>query len=59
LRLRRRFELRCSGEGCETYDSVAPSSRVLDGIRDEVVVIGAVAVQVALDGHEVTLTAHA
>jgi hypothetical protein len=32
------------------------AAEVLDGIRDDVVVIGAVAVQVALDGHEVALT---
>jgi hypothetical protein len=32
------------------------AAQVLDGIRDEVVVIGAVAVQVALDGHDVALT---
>lgn len=32
------------------------AAEVLDGIRDDVVVIGAVAVQVALDGHEVVLT---
>jgi hypothetical protein len=32
------------------------AAEVLDGIRNEIVVIGAVAVQVALDGHEVVLT---
>lgn len=32
------------------------AAEVLDGIRDDVVVIGAVAVHVALDGHEVFLT---
>lgn len=32
------------------------AAEVLEGIRDDVVVIGAVAVQVALDGREVLLT---
>jgi hypothetical protein len=32
------------------------AAEILEGIRDDVVVIGAVAVQVALDGHEVVLT---
>ena len=32
------------------------AAEVLDGIRNEIVVIGAVAVQVARDGHEVVLT---
>lgn len=32
------------------------AAEVLDGIRNEVVVIGTVAVPVALDGHEVVLT---
>ena len=32
------------------------AAEVLDGIRNEIVVIGAVAVQVALDGHEVVFT---
>jgi hypothetical protein len=32
------------------------AAEIVDGIHDDVVVIGAIAVQVALDGHEVILT---
>lgn len=35
---------------------LSDAAAVLDPIRDEVVVIGALAVQIALDGHDVALT---